>query len=115
MARKRSFWEIEDDEEAAMPAHSNVESSPPDRLALPLTWCTAVPHLQDLTDGLTLGPQTWALVLRRLLKTGKQTRKLRVATSCTGTGSPVLALKAMALCHLGSLENLVASPQGRPL
>ena len=100
MAQKHRFWELEDEECTDDPKTMSVipveeiykapEKKPPS------TESTLHAGLSSpsLTHGLTLGPQTWAMVLQKLVGVKKQLKPVRIATSCSGSGSPVLSLEA---------------------
>ena len=101
MAVKRSIWEIDSDEE-------NSSQDNPHELNQVLSFVNAValqasaqkPSAEQLQAGLVPGPLSWSHVLKKFLSRRRQKADVSVCTSCSGTGSPSLALKAQSFWGL---------------
>ena len=105
--RKRAFWELLEDASekrgtiVTEPAISRPASSSKDRAPLRVLSVHA-DRRSFLLEGLPKGPSRWAVFLQRSLglRPDEQRQPVLCRTCCSGTGAPIIALKARPTAQL---------------
>ena len=103
---KRALWEMEEEEdELSLPCRPAMSEPHHVTRLVPSNESASLREVADMASSpfkclpARRSPVTWALALRAVLGHPQQLSTVKVRTTCSGTGAPMLSLKAR-MCHL---------------